>query len=324
MKYNIIINQFAIVKSGIDIDITDAAILDCIVGFFNSKRCASVTDEFGVYYWVSHQNIIDNLPLLNIKSKSGIKKRIEKLIAKGLLSLHPHSRDFGRSYYRIGDRFQELNFFNEDENDNSAKKNIPSPEKVDHSPLKGRDPLPEKVDDYNTNNYNTNYYKERDMCIAVKDGSPEIGISGNISQPGNKVPYDLFLKVWNENAPKGIPKVATLSKSRKEKIRNRIKEIGGVDNTIEILRQVCDKIKTTPFLLGQNNYKWKANFDFVFANDKNWIKIIEEIYGNEKDREVSKARNEREQRDRDFFEHIKAKLSTTIDDSEGEDDPLPF
>lgn len=206
MKYNIIVNQFAIVESGIDIDIIDAAILDCMVAFFNSKRCVSMTDDFGTFFWVSHQNIIDNLPLINIKSKSGIKKRIEKLVSNKLLAIHPSSRNFGRSYYKIGDRFHELNFSKEEQIETKPRPETtpPSPQKGEGWSSKGRGASPQKGEDYNTNNYNINYYKEK---TTQKGTETEVSASEHSKKKNNRS-ADEFEKLWKMYERRGSKKVA--------------------------------------------------------------------------------------------------------------------
>ena len=42
------------------------------------------------------------------------------------------------------------------------------------------------------------------------------------------------------------------------------------------------KIESTPFLKGENKRNWVANFDWVFANEQNWVKVLEGNYDERK------------------------------------------
>lgn len=71
-----------------------------------------------------------------------------------------------------------------------------------------------------------------------------------------------------------LPVVKKLSTSRQNKIVERMKE--GL--TVDVLIDVLNKIKTQDFLTGNNDRGWHVTFDWVFVNDKNWLKIYEDNY----------------------------------------------
>ena len=52
MKYNININQKAVIDNGWDLDINHLALLDCIYGIVNSNKTVSISDSNGVWYLV--------------------------------------------------------------------------------------------------------------------------------------------------------------------------------------------------------------------------------------------------------------------------------
>lgn len=102
MKRTILINQQAVVEAGLDLDFIDLVIFDYIKDFAHSDKITKVQLSDGVYFWVSHTKIMEDLPLLNIKTKAGIVKRIERLINAGLLIRSEESVTLQKSVYRFG------------------------------------------------------------------------------------------------------------------------------------------------------------------------------------------------------------------------------
>lgn len=93
----------------------------------------------------------------------------------------------------------------------------------------------------------------------------------------------VFAKVkelWNTLCGPLYPKIQHLSDSRKSKVRVRLNEMGGSEKGLEIIKAIFEKMVASKFLQGDNNRGWRASFDWVFANDKNWVKIIEGKYDN--------------------------------------------
>lgn len=118
MKYSIMINQFAFTQLFPELDIIDAAILDFITSFFNSTKIEKMTDENGDWYWISYQNVADQMPIIGIKSRDGIYRRIRNLIDEGILEMHPHNEKNQKTYLRPGPRFDEAHYVPTDENGN--------------------------------------------------------------------------------------------------------------------------------------------------------------------------------------------------------------
>ena len=94
-----------------------------------------------------------------------------------------------------------------------------------------------------------------------------------------RVPYDRIRDLWNETC-KGFNNVHTLSKSRKAKIGVRVVEMGGVEKAMETIEKLFRKVSESKFLNGDNDRSWKASFDWLFENDKNWVKVMEGNYDN--------------------------------------------
>ncbi|MFG6426052.1 MAG: hypothetical protein K1W14_06605 [Muribaculaceae bacterium] len=112
MKWNININQKAAVDNGLNVDIIDLAIYDFIKSFINSRNCNKIDTPDGVFYRISHAAIIEQMPLLGIKSKRAIVYRINKLIDAKLLEKSDKCEDFGMSLYRFGVNYDKIEFAN--------------------------------------------------------------------------------------------------------------------------------------------------------------------------------------------------------------------
>ena len=78
-KYNININQFAIIQNNLQIDLIDAAIFDCIKDFAQSPKCQKMTDDGVNYFWVKWDKIVSDMPLLGISTRQNVIKRLSKL-----------------------------------------------------------------------------------------------------------------------------------------------------------------------------------------------------------------------------------------------------
>lgn len=84
---------------------------------------------------------------------------------------------------------------------------------------------------------------------------------------------DDAIHCWNENAEAfNLPKIAKLTKSRKTKMLNRLKDCDGIVGW----RYAISKIQESEFLLGKKS-KWKANIDWLLVED-NFAKLMEDGY----------------------------------------------
>ena len=95
--------------------------------------------------------------------------------------------------------------------------------------------------------------------------------------------FSFVLKLWNDSATRSIPKVRMLSPARKEKVKLRIKEMGGMEEAKTILNTCFHKISESDFCNGATG-KWTATFDWFFENEKNWLKVLEGNYDNRKEK----------------------------------------
>ncbi len=89
----------------------------------------------------------------------------------------------------------------------------------------------------------------------------------------------LAVALWNDFAEQnGLSTVRNLTQPRKRKLQLRLKECGGVEFW---LSGVLARIKASPFLLGENDRGWKANFDFLMQ-ESSFTKLLEGSYDKSK------------------------------------------
>jgi hypothetical protein len=115
----------------------------------------------------------------------------------------------------------------------------------------------------------------------------------------NNLSFDRIVALWNLCMKETeVPQILKLSNARKNKLKSRTKDL----TTYDVWKKLFLKIKSTPFLMGENNRKWKISFDWVIENDANYVKVLEGAYLNASDKEPEdeekEARREREQKRR--------------------------
>lgn len=130
----------------------------------------------------------------------------------------------------------------------------------------------------------TNHLK---IWEGVYDGpapmETEAGDSDDQSKSSGQVPYQKIKKIWNKFADHAgnVPRVNHLSASRRRKVQSRWgewKEIKQVDGPMEYYRKTLYKALKSDFLTGDNDRGWVFNFDFLFDNDNNHLKVWEGVY----------------------------------------------
>lgn len=101
--------------------------------------------------------------------------------------------------------------------------------------------------------------------VRIKNKDTELEPSGAVAD---------FLNFWNSFEK--LPKILKLTKKRKEKIEARLSE-KAFD-----YQQVITMISLSDFLLGiaPNSDGWRADLDWLIANESNYIKVLEGKYKN--------------------------------------------
>jgi hypothetical protein len=70
-----------------------------------------------------------------------------------------------------------------------------------------------------------------------------------------------------------LPQVLEFNPSRREKCKRRLARDPG--KFIDQFTRAVIKAQETPFLRGESERGWKADFDWFYANDQNVIKVLE-------------------------------------------------
>ena len=135
----------------------------------------------------------------------------------------------------------------------------------------------EYKEEYNTSDTKVSSY-------SIQEGKKEKKEEDTpVSSEKEPADFSLVLKLWNDSASRSIPKVRMLSPARKEKVKLRIKEMGGMEEAKKTLATCFKKISESDFCNGATG-KWTATFDWFFENEKNWLKVLEGNYDNRKEK----------------------------------------
>lgn len=87
--------------------------------------------------------------------------------------------------------------------------------------------------------------------------------------------------LWNSVCV-SLPKIAKLTEARKKKIKTRLDEFGcQPEEYLATAEALFRRVQASDFLTGRRT-EWKASFDWLFDNGKNWVKVAEGNYDNNK------------------------------------------
>jgi len=95
-----------------------------------------------------------------------------------------------------------------------------------------------------------------------------------------KINYKEVVNLFHQVC-KSFPKIEKLTDARKDKIRIRINELKKQftdTDYLSVLKELFAKMEASEFLRGNNKNGWKASFDWIFENGKNWVKVYEGNY----------------------------------------------
>lgn len=107
--------------------------------------------------------------------------------------------------------------------------------------------------------------------IPPKDEKPTEG-----KKKGKEVDFNAIVAMYHAECP-SFPRIVKVSEARKSKIRIRLEEMKG---DFDVIKKVFQKLEASKFCRGDNKNGWKASFDWVFENEKNWVKVYEGNYDN--------------------------------------------
>ena len=129
----------------------------------------------------------------------------------------------------------------------------------------------------NIRNKEISISKDIDTKKSRKAASPSASAEAQAEEPTEKIPFAEIKNLWNSTCT-GFARLVVISDNRRNKIRNRVAEMGGVEKALPIIKTIFEKAQASSFLKGDNKRGWKASFDWFFENDKNWVKVFEGNY----------------------------------------------
>ena len=98
------------------LDMTDLIILQDISDFMNRKGIIKYTINEKIYFSITHNAILTDLPILDIK-KQALKDRIDKMCLLGVIEKHIVRNENGTWIgYRLTDVYESLIYANDDDN----------------------------------------------------------------------------------------------------------------------------------------------------------------------------------------------------------------
>lgn len=134
---------------------------------------------------------------------------------------------------------------------------------------------------------------------VIPVGKPK-KITPRWAPPGELKPgmAEKVAELWREICvPAGLADIRILTVSRKNKIKQRAKVLADLD----AWRDYFEKIARAPFLRGENDRNWRADFDWAIRNDENVDKVLCGRYGDQQEdrneafaKEVAKWRQAKE------------------------------
>ena len=128
---------------------------------------------------------------------------------------------------------------------------------------------------------NSNDFDDCNVTVTLRNATDKNKNKNILNILSNDKIFVPLIQKWNE-LPDTISKISTMKKDtqRFKMLSQRINEYGS-DKILEAI----DKIKQSPFLLGQNNSGWTITFEW-FVRPNNFIKVLE---GNYIDKKINKG-----------------------------------
>ena len=118
IQYSLTLHLREVYELGLDINSDDLIIFEFLLSFANKSYCKNkVLGNGKRYFWVSHKIIIEQLPILHIKSERSVINHMNKLIEVGLLERCDNVKKEKMSLYAFGAKadFVDNNFSHDTE-----------------------------------------------------------------------------------------------------------------------------------------------------------------------------------------------------------------
>lgn len=147
--------------------------------------------------------------------------------------------------------------------------------------------------------------KRRKSKVNPKEDNKETSPDGEAKKDGlsladtdkNKIDWQALMEYYNRTFQGKLPGIKSMTDTRKKAVKTRVAQYGK-----ESVMQVFANVLESPFLLGDNDRNWTADFDWIFK-PANFTKILERRY-NGKRTDTNKSRKESVSRLKDLAEAI--------------------
>lgn len=124
----------------------------------------------------------------------------------------------------------------------------------------------------------------KDIIQQVVDIKQQVFKDNNILNSRLLMSFSQFendlCRHWNEfcHAHPSISRIIKVNRERRDKLKTRFQN----KHFREHYKEAIQTIGQSPFLLGDNQRKWKVSFDWFIHNDNNYVKILEGRYTDSK------------------------------------------
>ncbi|APH24871.1 hypothetical protein CF088_11390 [Clostridium botulinum] len=132
--------------------------------------------------------------------------------------------------------------------------------------------------------------------VSTLEGEEDIEEDIEEEKDKIRVDWNKILKAWNELS-EPIKPVRSLTDKRKKKIKTRMKNLKLTEK--DILKAI-DKISKSNFCKGVNNKGWTIEFDWLFKDDNNITKVLEDKYINKEGKCGDRENNPKDKSQYDF------------------------
>lgn len=126
---------------------------------------------------------------------------------------------------------------------------------------------------------NANAMRTHSERKAEEPAADNEGHLSEHNESAKQVPYEKIKDLFN-NICTSYSQVRLMSERRKETVRARFKQYGGIDTFEELFKTA----EASDFLKGKNNRKWKADFDWLIK-EANMTKVLEGRYNNTEEKQ---------------------------------------
>lgn len=110
MKFNIYINQYKLIENK-DVSIQEAAVIDWLYTMFGSTNEKMTKKRVEGWTWVSLPYLIEDMPLLRIKTNSGAAKLVRKIKSMGFITTRVDTKE-RKLYAKPTQKMRDLYFSN--------------------------------------------------------------------------------------------------------------------------------------------------------------------------------------------------------------------